>query len=156
MSVHRLLLIPSSTHPTLDPFLSVLFLHKSKSLPKTKLKHTLNESQQRVIDDAKSERLNLIQGPPGTGKTYTAVRLLHELTSKNSTQILATAESNVAVDNLLQGLLELGINAIRIGKPVKVRETLRRATLDYNINNHPLNEELEIIQDEKQHQKIGM
>ena len=121
---------------------------KSKSLHKTKLKHTLNKSQQSVIDEAKSERLNLIQGPPGTGKTYTAVRLLHELTSKNSTQILATAESNVAVDNLLQGLLELGINAVRIGKPVKVRENLRKATLDYNINNHPLNEELEIIQDE--------
>lgn len=51
--------------------------------------------------------------------------------------ILAAAQSNVAVDNLLEGLLGCGVGAVRTGQPVKVREALRDATLDARILAHP-------------------
>ena len=103
----------------------------------------LNESQQVACDAAISERLTLIQGPPGTGKTHTAVRILQSWSSQNTGTILAVADSNVAVDNLLEGLLDLGVGAVRLGQPVKVRESLREATVDAQMEDHPLRRDLE-------------
>ena len=53
------------------------------------------------------------------------------------------------MDNLLEGLLDLGVKALRIGRPVKVREHLRSATLDAMLENHPMQEELAFLQDEQ-------
>ena len=100
------------------------------------------------MDAAMKRRVTIVQGPPGTGKTHTAVATLAQLASEGRGPILATAESNVAVDNLLEGLLDLGVRAVRIGRPVKVRETLRMATLDAQIEEHPNQDELAIIRDE--------
>jgi hypothetical protein len=110
----------------------------------------LNESQRNAVESAIGKRLTLIQGPPGTGKTHTAVQLLRTLVKMGRGPILATAESNVAVDNLLEGLLDNGVNAIRIGRPVKVREALREATLDAILKNHPAQEEIEFIRKENE------
>ena len=44
--------------------------------------------------------------------------------------ILAVASSNVAADEVLEGLLALGVRAVRVGQPASVRESLRNATLD--------------------------
>lgn len=54
-----------------------------------------------------------------------------------SVQVMATAFSNVAADNLLEGALELGMHAVRIGRPATVRPTLWHATLDALVENHP-------------------
>ena len=72
--------------------------------------------------------MSLIQGPPGTGKTHTAIRILESWAKEDFGTILAVADSNVAVDNLLEGLLNRGVRAVRLGQPVKVREELRDAT----------------------------
>ena len=116
----------------------------------------LNESQRNAVESAIGKRLTLIQGPPGTGKTHTAVQLLRTLVKMGRGPILATAESNVAVDNLLEGLLDNGVNAIRIGRPVKVREGLREATLDAILKNHPAQEEIEFIRKENEAVKRGL
>jgi len=111
-------------------------------------KMTLNDSQRQAVESAIERRLTLIQGPPGTGKTHTAVHLLSTFVKLGRGPVLATAESNVAVDNLLEGLLELGVKAVRIGRPVKVREHLRQATLDAQIEHHPLQEELTFVREQ--------
>ena len=77
----------------------------------------LNTSQINAKQAAMARRVTIIQGPPGTGKTHTAVATLTQLAKEGRGPILATAESNVAVDNLLEGLLELGVHAVRIDVP---------------------------------------
>ena len=108
----------------------------------------LDSSQKEAIETAVNQRLTMIQGPPGTGKTHTAVHLLKGLIEMGRGPILACAESNVAVDNLLEGLLNLGVNAIRFGRPVKVRESLRDATLDAQVSIHPKQDEIAFIREE--------
>ena len=61
---------------------------------------------------------------------------------------MACAESNVAVDNLLEGLIDLGVKAVRFGRPVKVRESLREATLDAKVSSHPKQDEINFIREE--------
>jgi regulator of nonsense transcripts 1 len=98
----------------------------------------LNEAQRKAAKAAVEQRMTLIQGPPGTGKTHTAVRILEAWAQQDLGTVLAVADSNVAVDNLLEGLLKLGVRAVRLGQPVKVREELREATIDALMERHPL------------------
>lgn len=123
---------------------------------KTALRSGMNRAQIEASEHAIHSRLTLIQGPPGTGKTYTAVRVLEAWAKQDYGTILAVADSNVAVDNLLEGLLELGVRAVRLGQPVKVRENLREATMDAQMEIHELNRELveEIERNEKLSRRI--
>jgi AAA domain len=93
----------------------------------------MNESQIAALERALHQTVTLIQGPPGTGKTRTACailativelkkqRLLEAKPESNSDElryqtILACAHSNVAADNLLEGLLAQGVKAVRLGE----------------------------------------
>ena len=106
------------------------------------LDSSLNKPQREAALAAIQQRLTLIQGPPGTGKTHTAVRIIEAWSQQDLGTILAVADSNVAVDNLLEGLLQLGVRAVRLGQPVKVREGLREATMDALMEKHPLRKDL--------------
>jgi len=110
---------------------------------KTTFAPDLNVPQLIASKAAIERRLTLIQGPPGTGKTHTAVRILESWAQQDIGSILAVADSNVAVDNLLEGLLARGVRAVRLGQPVKVREKLRLATIDAKMEIHPLRRDLD-------------
>ncbi len=65
-----------------------------------------------------------MQGPPGTGKTRTLLAFIQVLVEavgdsalarKRQGAILAVGDTNAAADNLLEGLLERGINVVRGG-----------------------------------------
>ncbi|CAD7698666.1 unnamed protein product [Ostreobium quekettii] len=97
----------------------------------------LNQSQRRAIAQTLIQSITLWQGPPGSGKTHTLVSLLDVVcrTSRDVSnaavgRILACADTNAAVDNIAEGLLEKGVRVVRVGQPARVRSGLRHVTLD--------------------------
>ena len=67
------------------------------------------------------------------GKTTTAVHTLKALAHMGVSPILATADGNVAVDNIAEGLAKLGCNVVRVGRPEKVSAHMRQITLDSQV-----------------------
>lgn len=99
----------------------------------------LNASQRLAVEGAVTNRLTLVQGPPGTGKTAVAIRILQhwarlaELDAgqgENPQPILATSDSNIAVDNLVEGCAAVGLRVVRLGRPEAIRPELLRFCID--------------------------
>lgn len=124
---------------------------KNKSIPYIDyIDKSLNESQKSAIENALScENFYLIHGPFGTGKTRTLVELISQETRQNH-KVLATAESNAAVDNILERLMEnKKLNLTRLGHPQRVSKHNITQTLAYKVENHRLNKKIKRI-----HKKI--
>ena len=111
---------------------------------------SLNESQKSAIENSLScENFFLIHGPFGTGKTRTLVELISQETRQNH-KVLATAESNAAVDNILERLMDnKKLNLTRLGHPQRVSKHNITQTLAYKVENHDLNRKIKKI-----HKKI--
>jgi len=96
----------------------------------------LNPSQQEAVEFAlSSEDLAIIHGPPGTGKTTTVVELIRQAVA-NGERVLACAPSNMAVDNLLERLVNAGEQPVRLGHPARVLEVVQSHTLDALVEKH--------------------
>ena len=110
----------------------------------------LNDSQKSAIENALScENFFLIHGPFGTGKTRTLVELISQETRQNH-KVLATAESNAAVDNILERLMDnKKLKLTRLGHPQRVSKHNITQTLAYKVENHKLNRKIKKI-----HKKI--
>ncbi len=92
---------------------------------------TLNDSQQFAVEQAfKARDFYLIHGPPGTGKTTTLVEAIIQHAG-NQQKILATSDSNTAVDNLVEKLYSQGCKVIRLGNPARINQDLLAHSLDY-------------------------
>jgi superfamily I DNA and/or RNA helicase len=97
---------------------------------------TLNASQQEAVRFALSAQdVALIHGPPGTGKTTAVVELIRQAIRRGD-KVLASAPSNLAVDNLLERLIAAGEKAVRLGHPARVLPALREHTLDLMVDEH--------------------
>jgi regulator of nonsense transcripts 1 len=81
---------------------------------------TLNESQREALVTVLQRPMSLIQGPPGTGKTVTSATLVYHLTKQGMGQVLVTAPSNVAVDQLTEKIASTGLRVVRLAS--KTRE----------------------------------
>lgn len=95
----------------------------------------LNASQALAVEGAATNRLTLVQGPPGTGKTAVAIRILQHwarlaVSEGSSNPILATSDSNIAVDNLVEGCANAGLRVVRLGRPEAIRPELLRFCID--------------------------
>ncbi|KAJ8091832.1 hypothetical protein PM082_021068 [Marasmius tenuissimus] len=103
---------------------------------------SLNDSQKEAVKLCLASReVACIHGPPGTGKTHTLIELIQHLVSAGK-RILICGASNLAVDNILERLVNLpthptrpiDFNQIctRIGHPARVLSSPQTldATLD--------------------------
>ena len=97
----------------------------------------LNDSQQKAVENTlATPDFFLIHGPPGTGKTTTLVEAIMQH-AKQGLQVLATADSNVAVDNMVEKLARYNSKVVRVGNPARVTKDLIEHTLDHIIAFHP-------------------
>lgn len=90
----------------------------------------LNDSQRAAVSGiVESDGLTILHGPPGTGKTTTVIEGILQLI-KEGKRILVTAPSNAAVDNVAKGLLNFGVNILRVGNTSKVDAEIFPHTLE--------------------------
>lgn len=90
-------------------------------------------NQKRAIQNALLRNpLSIIQGPPGTGKTTVITEIVFQILSqKPEAKILITSQTNNAVDQVLENLLENEIPILRLsGITAPRNEKIRKHTLD--------------------------
>ncbi len=91
---------------------------------------SLNAEQVAAVDLAdRALDLALVHGPPGTGKTTVLVEVVRRAVARGE-RVLATAPSNLAVDNLLERLATAGLACVRVGHPARVLPGLLEHTLE--------------------------
>ena len=104
----------------------------------------LNDSQKKaVLKGVEARDLCMLQGPPGTGKTTVIAELIWQHIRQNQdTRLLLTSETNLAVDNALEKLMnEKAVNPdmarfltlikpLRFGKPAKFEEEGKRYSIE--------------------------
>jgi len=100
----------------------------------------LNDSQNEALRKSINSEVFLIHGPPGTGKTTTLSEVIRRHVGK---RLLVCADSNVAVDNLLEKLSDL--NVVRIGHPAKIEGNLMKYSLDVKVRRDKRYKEVEKI-----------
>jgi len=104
----------------------------------------LDDSQKAAVEFAlTASDVAVIHGPPGTGKTTTVVELIRQAVHREQT-VLACAPSNTAADNLLEKMVDAGLNVVRLGHPARVAERLREYSLDLLVEN---DESMEVARD---------
>eukprot|EP00930_Biecheleria_cincta_P047369 TRINITY_DN32820_c0_g1_i1.p1 TRINITY_DN32820_c0_g1~~TRINITY_DN32820_c0_g1_i1.p1 ORF type:complete len:1307 (-),score=272.20 TRINITY_DN32820_c0_g1_i1:41-3961(-) len=102
-----------------------------RALKEVKTLSHLNQSQRDAVRAALRQTCCVIQGPPGTGKTHVSVQIM-KMWSKtlDLSPLLATSDSNPAVDNIAIGLRKEGVRAVRVGRPDKINKILEEITLE--------------------------
>ncbi|KAJ3862668.1 P-loop containing nucleoside triphosphate hydrolase protein [Lentinula novae-zelandiae] len=98
----------------------------------------MNETQKRAMAMMIGERISLVQGPPGTGKTLTIISTIKLLKMHFQVPqpLLVCTYTNVAVDNLVEGLAKAGLKPLRASSAGKTKESLTKWTLEYQMQLH--------------------
>ena len=100
-----------------------------------------DSSQLKAIEDALAEKdIFLIQGPPGTGKTTVIREIILQVLSENPmTKILVVSQANVAVDNVLRGLLnrkDFAVDFVRCGHLEKIDPQIENQSFERIYNDY--------------------
>ncbi|KAF9050818.1 P-loop containing nucleoside triphosphate hydrolase protein [Hymenopellis radicata] len=105
----------------------------------------MNSTQKRAIAMMIGERFSLIQGPPGTGKTRTIIETIKVLKTDFavSQPLLVCTYTNVAVDNLVEGIAASGLKPLRVAYSGKANLALEEHTLEWKLLQHPLHPQAE-------------
>lgn len=87
-----------------------------------------------ILNALHLDPLSIIQGPPGTGKTTVITEIVFQILHNNpDAKILITSQTNDAVDNVLDNLLEKDIPILRLSGFRKPKQSLRKHTLERKI-----------------------
>ncbi len=120
-------------------------IHPEQSeLPKIALKNNRlaeDKSQYNALIGALREKnLFMIQGPPGTGKTTVIREMIWQtLQASPHAKILVVSQANVAVDNVLRGILEMGNSPskiLRCGHDEKIAEDIRPVSYETKVKEY--------------------
>ncbi len=101
-----------------------------------------NKTQQDAITRAfASKDFFIIQGPPGTGKTTVIKELIcQQLALTPSARILIVSQANVAVDNVIRGIIRQGLvsasKVIRCGVDEKLADDILPFSFDTKIEDY--------------------
>lgn len=99
----------------------------------TKFIYSSNQTR-AILNTIQREPLTVIQGPPGTGKTTVITEIVFQILDKNpDAKILITSQTNDAVDNVLDNLLEKEIPIVRLSGVRKPKQSLKKHTLERKI-----------------------
>lgn len=106
----------------------------SKKIPFSPIDGSLNSSQKLAVSFALGTKdFFLIHGPFGTGKTRTLAEIILQFANRGQ-KVLATAESNVALDNLVERLMGK-TKIVRLGHPSRVAKNLIESTIFFQVEN---------------------
>lgn len=121
-----------------------------------------NEAQLNAVIRAFGEKcFFMIQGPPGTGKTTVIKELiLQQLARDCSSRILVVSQANVAVDNVLRGIVEISDTAkyvnstqiVRCGTPDKIADDIKEYSFDKKFEKYKDDLEMYLASDDE----VGM
>lgn len=78
----------------------------------------MDKSQMAACERMITKKVSIIQGPPGTGKTFTSVSALRVLVGnlgRQSPPVIIAAQTNHALDQLLNHLIAFEPNILRLG-----------------------------------------
>lgn len=92
----------------------------------------LDESQMRAFEFAITRQFAVIQGPPGTGKTFLGIKIASMLLknlSLEGTPMIIICYTNHALDQFLEGILNITDKVIRLGSQSK-NSVLQNYTLN--------------------------
>jgi len=73
-----------------------------------------------------------VHGPPGTGKTYTAAQVIKALVVDHAWRIGVVAQSHATVENLLDGVIDAGLDPQRVAKKRNDHNAPRWQEIDGN------------------------
>ena len=116
----------------------------------------LNSKQNEALTNIFHARdVAIIHGPPGTGKTTTLVNAIKEVV-KTERQVLVCAQSNAAVDLIVEKLDSLGLDVLRLGHPARLTPEVIENSLDVKISKHSYFKELrEVRKKSDEYRKLG-
>jgi helicase required for RNAi-mediated heterochromatin assembly 1 len=79
---------------------------------------SMDASQMAACQSMLTKRVSIVQGPPGTGKTFVSVaalRVLIESLGPDDPPIIVSAQTNHALDQLLNHIMKFEKNIVRLG-----------------------------------------
>ena len=100
----------------------------------------MDESQQQACGRILTKKLAIVQGPPGTGKTFTsvsAIRVLLDNMAPDEPPLIIAAQTNHALDQLLNHIMEFDDNIVRLGGRCakEHKNILKRTLFELRANN---------------------